>query len=256
MSDLFNKDVPQQDGIYRALDKRPSVPLGQSSNFLPLTAAVYEPLWRGRSIDILTGGAFSTQRELELMLKCLDIKPGQAVLDAACSAGLYARTLLESDPTLNVHALDFSLPFLKKAKQYAERDNAAPVLVHADVRDLPYQDGSFDALVCGGSLNEFTDLPRTLAEFVRVLKPGGKMWQMYVTQADALVGKGVQGLIRVSGIRFIAPERLEPLAVEAGFKLVRAQYRGAVALALFEKRQESEVSNQNSGVVNSTDYAQ
>ena len=237
VSNLFKKDVPEQDGIYRALDKRPSVPVGQSSNFLPLTAAVYEPLWRMRSIGILTGGAFSTERELELMLKWLNARPGQVVLDAACSAGLYARTLLETHPTLEVHALDFSLPFLKKAKQYAERDHVAPVPVHADVRDLPYKDNSFDAVVCGGSLNEFTDLPQTLSEFARVLKPGGKMWQMYVTRADALIGKGVQGLIRVSGIRFIAPEKLEPLANEAGFKLVRAQYRGAVALALFEKSQ-------------------
>ena len=46
-----------------------------------------------------------------------------------------------------------------------------------------------------------------------------------------------RGFIRVSGIRFIAPEKLEPLANEAGFKLVRAQYRGPVALALFEKSQ-------------------
>ena len=139
MSDLFKQDVPEQDGIYRALNKRPGVPLGQSSNFLPLTAAVYEPLWRNRSIGILTGGAFSTERELELMLGWLDVQPGQVVLDAACSAGLYARTLLEAHPTLEVHALDFSLPFLKKAKEYAERDCVAPVLVHADVRDLPYQ---------------------------------------------------------------------------------------------------------------------
>ena len=234
-ADLFNRDVPEQDGIYRALDKRPNVPLGQSSNFLPLTAALYEPLWRMRSIHILTGGAFSTERELDLMLKWLDVQPGQVVLDAACSAGLYARTLLEREPTLTVHALDFSLPFLKKAKEYAERDNVTPLLVYADVRDLPYKDASFDAVVCGGSLNEFTDLPQSLREFARVLKPGGKMWQMYVTKADALVGKGVQGFIRASGIRFIAPEKLEPQANAAGFRLVRAQYRGAVALALFEK---------------------
>ena len=235
MPDLFKRDVSEQGGIYRALDKRPSVPVGQSSNFLPLTAAAYEPLWRTRSIGILTGGAFSTERELDLMLKWLDVRPGQVVLDAACSAGLYARTLLEQDPTLSVHAVDFSLPFLKKAREYAERDIVAPVLVHADVRDLPYEDASFDAIVCGGSLNEFTDLPQSLREFARVLKPGGKMWQMYVTKADALLGKGVQGFIRASGIRFIAPEKLEPLANEAGFKLVRAQYRGPVALALFEK---------------------
>jgi len=232
---MFKIDYPQKDGIYRTLSERPSVPLGQSSNFLPVTAAIYEPLWRKRSLSILTGGAFSTERELALMLEWLSPEPGQAILDAACSAGLYARTLLAHDPSLDVHALDFSLPFLKKAREYAERDGVSPILVHADVRDLPYEDASFDAIVCGGSLNEFTELDKTLREFARVLKSGGKVWQMYAAQAEANVGKLIQGLIRTSGIRFIDPKDLETKSNEAGLRLLKAQYRGPVGLALFEK---------------------
>ncbi|CAN5854423.1 methyltransferase domain-containing protein [soil metagenome] len=233
--DIFKPPHPPLvEGIYRALDKRPGVPLGQKTNFSPLTAAVYEPLWRKRSLALLTGGAFSTERELGLMLELLKLRPGQTVLDAACSAGLYARTLLKHEPSLEVHALDFSLPFLKKAQQYAERDGVEPVLVLADVRALPYKDEVFDAIVCGGSLNEFTDLPQTLREFARVLKPGGKMWQMYLSKADSVLGKGGQGLRRASGIRFIDPQKLEEQAAAAGLELVRAQYRGRVALALFE----------------------
>ena len=224
---------PLVDGIYRALWKRPNVPLGQKTNFSPLTAAVYEPLWRKRSISLLTGGAFSTERELALLLELLRPQPGQKMLDAACSAGLYARTLLQREPSLEVHAVDFSLPFLNKARQYAERDEVNPVLVLADVRALPYRDAVFDALVCGGSLNEFTSLPQTLSEFARVLKPGGKMWQMYLTRAESVLGKGGQGLIRASGIRFVDSQLLEQQAAEAGFRLLRAQYRGRVALALF-----------------------
>lgn len=232
---MFKTHSDVQDGIYRSLSKRPSVPLGQSSNFLPLTAALYEPLWRKRSLSILTGGAFSTERELELMLEWLEPGQGHVILDAACSAGLYARTLLAYDSSLSVHALDFSLPFLKKALEYAERDNVSPILVHADVRDLPYKDASFDALVCGGSLNEFTELDKTLAEFARVLKPGGKMWQMYAAKAEGGFGKAVQGFIGTSGIRFIEPKMLEESVKRAGFTLLKAQYRGPVAMALFER---------------------
>ena len=192
-------------------------------------------MWRERSISLLTAGAFSTERELGLMLELLKPRPGQIVLDAACSAGLYARTLLKYEPDLEVHAVDFSLPFLKKARQYTERDRVNPVLVHADVRALPYRDAVFDALVCGGSLNEFTDLPQTLKEFARVLKPGGKMWQMYLSKAESVLGKGGQGLLRASGIRFIDPQQLERQAASVGFRLLRAQYRGRVALALLER---------------------
>lgn len=235
MSDLFSEPVGLKEGIYRALPKRPRVPLAQSSNFWPLTAALYEPLWRGRSLGLLTRGSFSTARELELMLSWLKPQPGERVLDAAASAGLYARTLLKHVPELDVHVLDFSVAFLTKAQAYAERDGVLPTLVHADVRALPYRDATFDALVCGGSLNEFTDLPTTLTEFARVLKPGGRVWLMYLTRAERWPGRSLQGLVRLSGLRFVEPQALEQQAHNAGLRLGRAQYRGPVALALFRR---------------------
>ena len=232
---MFSAPVRLENGIYRALPKRPRAPLAQSSNFWPLTAAAYEPLWRGRSLGLLTRGSFSTARELELMLTWLKPQPGERVLDAAASAGLYARTLLKHVPELDVHVLDFSVAFLTKAQAYAERDGVQPTLVHADVRALPYRDATFDALVCGGSLNEFTDLPATLAEFARVLGPGGRMWLMYLIRADRWPGRSLQGLVRLSGLRFVEPQALEQQAHGAGLKLERAQYRGPVALALFRR---------------------
>lgn len=233
---LFAQPVRLEGGIYRALSARPRVPLAQSSNFWPLTARLYEPLWRRRSLGLITGGSFSTARELELLRAWLKPKPGEVVLDAAASAGLYARTLLTHEPKLTVHALDFSLAFLKTAQRYAERGGVTPVLVQADVRALPYRGGVFDALVCGGSLNEFTDLPKTLAEFARVLKPGGLMWQMYLTRAEGWLERVGQGALRLSGLRFVAPDALEAQAAPQGLELVRAQHRGRVTLALFVKR--------------------
>ena len=234
-SNPFLSPLPLEGGIYRALEKKPRVPPAQSSNFLPLTAAVYEPLWRMRSIEILTRGGFSVERELTLMLEWTQPKPGERFLDAGCSSGLYARTLLEREGELEVHALDYSLPFLKKAKEYAERDGVEPVLVLADLRALPYQDEVFDGVVSGGTLNELTNLPRVLGEMARVLKPGGLMWQMYVTRADTGLGRLGQGSLGLSGLRFVEPKNLEEQANAAEFGLVRAQYRGRVGLALFRK---------------------
>lgn len=233
---LFARPVRLESGIYRALERNPRVPLAQTSNFWPLTARLYEPLWRRRSLGLITGGSFSTARELELMLAWLKPHPGQLVLDAAASAGLYARTLLKHEPGLGVHALDFSLAFLREAQRYAGRDGVTPTLVQADVRALPYRSGVFDALVCGGSLNEFTELPKTLAEFARVLKPGGLMWQMYVTRAEGWPGRIGQGALRLLGLRFVSPEALEAQTAPLGLELVRAQHRGRVTLSLFAKR--------------------
>jgi SAM-dependent methyltransferase len=42
-----------------------------------------------------------------------------------------------------------------------------------DVRDLPFRDGSFDAIYSMGTIEHFADTERAVAEMVRVLKPGG-----------------------------------------------------------------------------------
>ena len=232
----FKASVPCVEGIYQALAARPKgLGLGQLSNFVPLTSRLYEPLWRHRSLSLLTRGDFSTERELALMLDWVKPSADEWMLDAACSAGLYARTLLKREPSLNVHAVDFSLPFLKRAKQYAERDNVAPVLVLADVSALPYKDSSFHAVVCGGSLNEFLDVDAVQREFARVLKPEGRLWHMYLSKSEAPAAKLLQGLIRPSGIRFIDPKRLEAVSEEVGLRLEKAAYRGVVSFALFRK---------------------
>ncbi|MDZ7705176.1 MAG: class I SAM-dependent methyltransferase [Trueperaceae bacterium] len=232
---LFRKRLPFEDGIYRGLEHRPKAPLAQQSNFVPLTAWIYEPVWRRYSLSILTGGSYSVERELALMRERLEPRPGDVILDAACSAGLYARTLLEHHPATTVHALDYSLPFLRQARRYAERDDVDPVLVHADVRALPYRDAVFDHIVCGGSLNEFTDLGAHLSELSRVLKPGGLMWQMYLTRAESWYGRLFQGLLSLPGLRFFEVDKVDRTMRDVGMRPLRAEYRGVVSLAVFSK---------------------
>jgi ubiquinone/menaquinone biosynthesis C-methylase UbiE len=185
---------------------------------------------------MITLGAFNVERELELMLEWINPQPNQTTLDAACSAGLYARTILQHVKNqATVHALDFSLPFLRKARRYAQRDRVSPFLIQADVNKLPYQDMVFDTIVCGGSLNEFINIPQAVAEFSRVLKPGGLMWQMYLRRAEEPIGTTLQGLLRLSGIRFIDPKTFEKHCNHNSLQLLKAQYRGRIVMALFEK---------------------
>jgi ubiquinone/menaquinone biosynthesis C-methylase UbiE len=168
------------------------------------------------------------------------------VLDAGCSAGLYARTLLEHQSQLNVHALDFSAVFLQEAQRRGWRWQLSRLgddvwqqpltLVHADVRNLPYAAESFDMVVCGGSLNEFIDLPTCLAELARVLAPQGVMWQMYVRPADAPIDKLVQSTLKLTGIDIVEPAWLEQHLAEKGVVLERRETHGTIVFDLYRKR--------------------
>jgi len=60
----------------------------------------------------------------------------------------------------------------------AEAATAAPVpvrVVDGFAAELPAADGEFDAVVISGLLCSVADVPATLAEFGRVLRPGGQL---------------------------------------------------------------------------------
>ncbi|MEM7738725.1 MAG: class I SAM-dependent methyltransferase [Deinococcota bacterium] len=240
---MFQADV-QSDahGIVRALPKRPKLPPAQASNFLELTARLYEPLWRHKSLSLISLGKVSVAEELGMILEHTAPQPHMNVLDAACSAGLYARTFLNYEPTLTVHAVDISLPFLHDAKRRAkdllasQPEDAGITLVEADVQDLPHADAVFDVVAAGGSLNEFMDLAACVASFARVLKPGGCMWQMYVQPAQARWSRGLQGLLGAGGIRFIEPDELSTLAEVNGLVLEHRQTHGVIVMDVFRKQ--------------------
>ncbi|MBA2667739.1 MAG: class I SAM-dependent methyltransferase [Trueperaceae bacterium] len=205
----------------------------QWSNHLRLTARLYEPLWRGRSIGVLTGGSYSTERELEAMIERLALPVPSTVIDLGCSAGLYARRLAALGH--DVVGVDVSRAFLVEGERLAADEGVAVHFVHADVHALPFPDASFDAAVCGGSLNEFADAPRALREAARVLRPGAPLWLMYVGRAEGAFGRVPQVLLRASGLRFPRAVDVAAWCSDAGLTGERSVRRGPLVLASYRK---------------------
>lgn len=66
-------------------------------------------------------------------------------------------------------------PELRALAQAAPHDPALPVKVEdGTAEDLPFEDGSFDCVVCTFTLCSVHSPPRALAEARRVMKPGGR----------------------------------------------------------------------------------
>jgi demethylmenaquinone methyltransferase/2-methoxy-6-polyprenyl-1,4-benzoquinol methylase len=64
----------------------------------------------------------------------------------------------------------------------AERDVPQVRFEWADALDLPYDDESFDAVTVGFGVRNLADLEAGIAEMARVLKPGGRMVILEITQ--------------------------------------------------------------------------
>jgi SAM-dependent methyltransferase len=205
------------------------------ANFLPGAGRAYEPLWRKRSLALLTGTPFPNDRELEIISEL--VVPGPArdsalYLDLGCSAGLYTRNMARSlDGRGDVVGIDISPSMLREAARRARELGTRPSFARADAGSLPFADAVFSGAVCGGSLNELGDPARALRETRRVLKLGGRLAVMGILKATTPGGRRLQRLLSTGGLRFFAPAELRSLLDHAGFDTDPLRTFGAVFFA-------------------------
>ncbi|BAZ80628.1 ubiquinone/menaquinone biosynthesis methyltransferase [Sphaerospermopsis kisseleviana NIES-73] len=113
----------------------------------------------------------------EMTVKWSGAKPGDTCLDLCCGSGdLTFRLARRAGMTGKVYGVDFSCNLLTTAKERCQSHYPQPPItwIEADVLNLPFDDHQFDAITMGYGLRNVKDIPRSLQEIYRVLKPGGK----------------------------------------------------------------------------------
>jgi ubiquinone/menaquinone biosynthesis C-methylase UbiE len=226
----YNRNV-----IANRLSTHARLTLAQQSNLIPVTAALYDA-WRVRSLSLLTGEKYTLEREFALMLDWLEVKPDQNFLDVGTSTGNYAMALARKEN----HAIDISKPMLEKAQTRIQNELEPAqagliTLEQANAEALPYPDSGFDGVVLGATLNEFNSTRAGLLECARVLKPGGRIFMMYLRQSETGFGRFMQILFEIGQIRFPNRETVRATLQEAGLERTRAEMRRAVTIELFIK---------------------
>ena len=105
--------------------------------------------------------------------------PVGVALDAACGTGRHAAYLVELGHRLiGVDATPEMLELARAKVPDAE-------FHEADLHDLPVADDSVDVVVCGIAASHVRELSPVLAEFARVLRPGG---HLVLSDARGLIG--------------------------------------------------------------------
>ena len=202
--------------------------IAQYSNHFKLTAAIYEDLWRRRSLSLLTGETFPVEKEIELLIEWASPREGGYYLDVGASTGLYARAIKKAEPKAEVVALDFSLQMLREARLKAEADEADIYLLRADATQMPFFSKSFDGLLMGGTLNELPDPDRVLHEMRRILEDHGVVFMMHLIKSDHWVGQLLQGSASLGGLQFWTVDESNKMFKKAGFRVDEQHTRGIV----------------------------
>lgn len=130
---------------------------------------------------VLSFGLDSRWRKKAVRL--LGLEPGALVLDACGgTAGLARLAAARSGPSGHITVYDFNRPMMDAGKRRlrtgstpSARGNSSISFVQGDAEDLSFPAGTFDAVTVGFGIRNLAHPEKGLAEFFRVLKPGGKL---------------------------------------------------------------------------------
>jgi ubiquinone/menaquinone biosynthesis C-methylase UbiE len=123
-------------------------------------APEYERRWR----FYVEATADETQRRLA-------VRAGDHVLEIACGTGRLLDKIRAQQPGAYLTGVDLSFQMLRIAR----RRGSQLRLVEADAVSLPFNDQTFDVVVCSNSFHFLPDPKAALAEMRRVLKPGATL---------------------------------------------------------------------------------
>jgi ubiquinone/menaquinone biosynthesis C-methylase UbiE len=107
----------------------------------------------------------------ELARRAREFRPGR-ILETASGTGVVSEALHQALPDAEIVATDLNQPMLDVAAERIRSDRVH--FVQADAQELPFEDGSFDLVVCQFGAMFFPDKVRGHSEARRVLSRSGR----------------------------------------------------------------------------------
>jgi SAM-dependent methyltransferase len=193
----------------------------------------YDIEWNGWKA---AAGAFEGVRRYGQISRRAAALAPERMLDVGCGDGRLAREIKQVLPRVVVHGCDLSVAALNRAEGLDRR-----YAVDLNVDRLPEPDGSLDLVVASEVLEHVIDPGQAVAEFHRVLRPGGHIlitvpnvafWRF---RLEALRGGVPSVTADARHLHSFNAALLNALVVREGFEIVtvtglRQRYESLVAL--------------------------
>jgi SAM-dependent methyltransferase len=169
-----------------------------------------------------------TVDEQDLFISWLRLDRERRLLDVACGSGGPALRVARVTGC-RVHGIDLHEDAVTAARTQAEQAGLAAraAFERCDAgKTLPFPDAAFDALTCVDAINHLPDRPRILAEWARILKPGGRLvFTDPIVVTGPLSNEEMAIRSSIGFFLFVPPGLDEKLLGDAGFDLVAREDR-------------------------------
>ncbi|MEP6682427.1 MAG: class I SAM-dependent methyltransferase [Parafilimonas sp.] len=173
----------------------------------------------------------------DAIIKALDIKTNDVVLDVASGTGEPAFSIAAIARIGEVYATDLSEEMLTIARNYADEHNINNIEFKvADVSDLPFKNNFFNKISCRMGFMFFPDMQLATNEMFRVCRDGGKVgicvWAApenndWSTTMTKVLSKHIQASKPAADapgmFRCAKPGLVKQLFENAGFKNVKEE---------------------------------
>jgi demethylmenaquinone methyltransferase/2-methoxy-6-polyprenyl-1,4-benzoquinol methylase len=128
-------------------------------------------------------------------IRIIGKKNPKAILDVATGTGDFAIEAKNLNPD-RIVGLDISEEMLNVGRQkIAKKDLGSLIeMVKADSEAMPFKDATFDAITVGFGVRNFAHLEVGLGEMLRVLKPGGQVAIIEISQPQNFLVKQVYNI--------------------------------------------------------------
>ncbi|MBT6691709.1 class I SAM-dependent methyltransferase [Candidatus Parcubacteria bacterium] len=144
---------------------------------------------------------------LDNIVKTMPSQDGMKVLDAGCGEGHLLEKLYNRNKSNRYYGIDLT----QEALDMATRRCPDTHFIKADLSKLDFEDNFFDFITCTETLEHVDEYQAVLAEFKRVLKPGGLLVVTFPNEVLWTISRFLLGRrpIRVvDHINFFTPRRM------------------------------------------------
>jgi len=167
--------------------------------------------------------SFGRMFEFPKMLKYLDPKKNERILDVACGSG--ELTLKIANRGSKCYGIDLLPESINQAKENSKREGIKCNFQVANAEDLPFSDEQFDKVISNCSLEHFQNDIKALNEMNRVLKQNGVL----VLSVDSLSYPIDEELKRKHSImyhvvNYYTKESIQEKLVQTNFELLKSEY--------------------------------